>query len=159
LQCAAVCCSVLQCAAVCCSVLQCVAVCCSMVQYGTVCCSVLQCVVHFSCYDHIESRVMLVGFCVAVCCCTVTLCNTLQHIATHLQHTAKHGNTQCVFLFLRYDHIESRVTLAGHYVAVCCCSVLLQTYAVAACFLSLLYLKSFHRICIAVCCSVMQCVT
>ena len=83
------CCSVVQCGAVCCSLQQSAVVCCSTLQCAAVCCSVLQYVAVFGSVLH---------------------CNTLQHtlqrsetqtltpriieIATSLQHTTAHCNTE-----------------------------------------------------------------
>jgi len=76
-----VCCRMLQCVAVCCSVLQCVAVCVKerlhketeVLQHVAMRCSVLQCA-----YKCVPMTCTLLMFAT-----TASLCNTLQHTATH----------------------------------------------------------------------------
>jgi len=76
------------CDAVCCSVLQCVAVCCSVLQYGAVCCSVSQCVaVMLPLRNLRQSRNGSHSQ------NTATLCNTLQHTATHCNNHDTHNNS------------------------------------------------------------------
>ena len=165
-------CSVLQCVAVCCSVLQCVAECCSVLNYVAVCCSVLQCVV--VCCSVLQ--------CVTVCCsvcCRVEFHLEIkrERISSELHLKMTHFISESLPRESLAVYVTARVAAC---VAVCCSaccsaeshlkmkrervSLELHLEMMRSISESLLresvavYAAGRVAACVAVCCSVLQCV-
>jgi len=127
---------VLQCVAVCCNVLQCVAVRCNVLQCVAMCCSVLQCVAVW--VHDVFIRVAFIHVRVAVCC------SVLQCVAVCSSVIRTCGIHTCQVSHVWMSHaltVHSHSYMNARHLYVC------GTWRLWVCAV----------LCVAVCCSVLQC--